>query len=137
MIDITAEKSEGYSVDDFERAAQRLLGKRYQLLKELNATPAQICTAFNETFFSWEFCDNDENQNDISLMLAVSTDIYLGLGHPSFSVSQPQKMPLLELGLTDWVRSDIPLDRGIFVWRNRPSVDSRDWAHHDAARSRF
>lgn len=123
MIDITTEKSDGFSVVDFESAAQRLLGKRYVLLKELNATPAQICTTFSEAFFSGELCENDENQNDISLMLAVSTDIYSGLGHPSFSDSLQQKMPLLELGLTELMRSDIPPDHGVFVWRNRPNVD--------------
>jgi hypothetical protein len=123
MIDTTMGKPQAYSAEDFESAAQRLLGKRYQILKELNATPAQICSAFNEDFFSGELCDNDENQSDISLMLAVSTEIYLGLGHPSFSGLQPEKIPLLELGLTELVRSDIPPDRGIFVWRNRPNVD--------------
>ncbi|WP_312953834.1 hypothetical protein [Stutzerimonas kunmingensis] len=79
MVDATAGTFQAYSADDFEGAAERLLGKRYQILKELEATPAQICSAFGEAFFSGELGENDENQNDISLMLTTSTEIFLGM----------------------------------------------------------
>lgn len=123
MADATAGKSQAYSTDDFEGAAQRLLGNRYQVLKKLAATPAQICTAFSEEFFSGELRENDENQNDISLMLEVSTDIYLGPGYPLFSDLRPQNMPQPKLELAELLRSDTPPDRDAFVWCNRPNVD--------------
>ncbi len=44
MVDTTAGTSQAYNADDFEGAAERLLGKRYKVLKELEATPAQICS---------------------------------------------------------------------------------------------
>jgi hypothetical protein len=110
MVDITPEKIETYSSEDFESAAQRLLGKRYQILKELNATPAQICTAFNDEFFSGEMPKNDANHNDINLMLNVSVDIYLGPGHPRFTDSQSEQTPVLSLSLVDLMTSDIPPD---------------------------
>ncbi len=123
MVDATAGKFQSYSSVDFESAAQRLLGKRYQTLKDLNATPAQICTAFSEDFFGGELRENDKNQNDISLMLEVSTDIYLGPGYPLFSDLRPQNMPQPKLELADLLRSDTPPDRDVFVWHNRPNVD--------------
>ena len=119
MIDITAEKYEGYSAEDFESAAQRLLGKRYQLLKKLNATTAQICTAFGEEYFSGELCENDENLNDIDFMLTVSIDIYCGPGYPLFTDLQPEKVLLLRLPSHELSISYIPPDRSIFSWQNR------------------
>ena len=123
MADATAGKSQAYSTDDFEGAAQRLLGNRYQVIKKLAATPAQICTAFSEEFFSGELRENDDNQNYISLMLEVSTDIYLGPGYPLFSDLRPQNMPQPKLELAELLRSDTPPDRDAFVWCNRPNVD--------------
>jgi len=123
MVDATAGTSQVYSADDFEGAAERLLGKRYQILKELEATPAQICSAFSEAFFSGELGENDENQNDISLMLTASTEFFLGAGQQFLSDSQPQKMPQPKLELADLLRSDTPPDRDVFVWHNRPNVD--------------
>lgn len=123
MVDATTGRTQAYSADDFEGAAQRLLGNRYQMLKELEATPAQICSTFSEAFFSGELCENDENQNDISLMLTVSTNLYLGSGYPLFSDSPPEKMLQPKLGLVELLRSDTPPDRSFFVWRNRHDVD--------------
>jgi hypothetical protein len=56
-------------------------------------------------------------------MLAVSANIYLGLGHPPLSDLQSEKMPLLVSGLTELMRSDIPPDRDVFVCSNSPDVD--------------
>lgn len=123
MVDATAGTSQAYSADDFEGAAERLLGKRYQILKELEATPAQICSAFSEAFFSGELGENDENQNDISLMLTASTEFFLGSGQQLLSDSQPQKMQQSKLELADLLRSDIPPDRSVFVLSNRPNID--------------
>ncbi|MFP5423883.1 MAG: hypothetical protein ACLGID_20815 [Gammaproteobacteria bacterium] len=123
MVDTAAGTSQAYSADDFESAAERLLGKRYKVLKELEATPAQICSAFSEAFFSGELGENDENQHDISLILTVSTDLFLGSGHQLLSDSQPQKMPQPKLELADLLRSDTPPDRDVFVWHSRPNVD--------------
>ena len=119
MIDITAGKSEGYSSEDFESAAQRLLGKRYQLLKKLNATTAQICTAFYEEYLGGELLESDENLNDIDLMLNVSTDIDCGPGYPLCTDLQPEKVPLPRLPLHERLISHTPPDRGIFWWKNR------------------
>ncbi len=74
MVDAAEGTSQAYSADDFEGAVERLLGKRHKVLKELEATPAQICSAFSEAFFSGELSENAENHNDISLMLTVSTE---------------------------------------------------------------
>ncbi len=123
MADATAGKSQAYSTDDFEGAAQRLLGNRYQVLKKLAATPAQICSVFSEVFFSGELCENDKNQHDISLMLTASTDLFLGSGQQLLSDSQPQKMPQPKLELADLLRSDTPPDRDVSVWHNRPNID--------------
>lgn len=123
MVDATAGTSQAYSADDFEGAAERLLGKRYKVLKGLEATPAQICSAFSGAFFSGELGENDENQNDISLMLTASTNLFLGSGQQLLSDSQPQKMPQPKLELADLLRSDTPPDRDVFVWHNRPNVD--------------
>ena len=122
MVDATAGKFQSYSSVDFESAAQRLLGKRYQTLKDLNATPAQICSAFSEAFFSGELGENDENQNDISLMLTASTELFLGLGQQLLSDSQPQKVPQPKFELADLLRSDTPPDRDVSVWQNRPTI---------------
>ena len=74
-------------------------------------------------FFSGELGENDENQNDISLMLTASTELFLGSGQQLLSDSQPQKMPQPKLELADLLRSDTPPDRDVFVWQNRPNVD--------------
>ena len=123
MVDAAAGTPQAYSADDFEGAAERLLGKRYKVLKELEATPAQICSAFSEAFFSGELGENDENQHDISLMLTASTDLFLGSGQQFLTDSQPQKMPQPKLELADLLRSDVPPDRGVFVLSNRPNID--------------
>jgi hypothetical protein len=123
MVDAAAGTSQAYSADDFEGAAERLLGKRYQILKELEATPAQICSAFSDAFFSGELCENDKNQHDISLMLTASTDLFLGAGQQLLSDSQPQKMPQPKFELADLLRSDTPPDRDVSVWQNRPTID--------------
>ena len=123
MVDAAAGTPQAYSADDFEGAAERLLGKRYKVLKELEATPAQICSAFSEAFFSGELGENDENQHDISLMLTASTNLFLGAGQQLLSDSQPQKMPQPKLELADLLRSDIPPDRSVFVLSNRPNID--------------
>lgn len=123
MVDTAAGTSQAYSADDFEGAAERLLGKRYKVLKELEATPAQICSAFSDAFFSGELGENDENQHDISLMLTASTDLFLGSGQQLLSDSQLQKMPQPKLKLADLLRSDPPPDRDVFVWHSRPNVD--------------
>lgn len=123
MVDTTAGTSQAYNADDFEGAAERLLGKRYKVLKELEATPAQICSAFSEAFFSGELAENDENRHDISLMLTASTNLFLGSGQQLLSDSQPQKMPQPKLELADLLRSDTPPDRDVLVWHNRPNVD--------------
>ena len=61
MVDAAEGTSQAYSADDFEGAVERLLGKRHKVLKELEATPAQICSAFSEAFFSGELSENAEN----------------------------------------------------------------------------
>jgi len=123
MVDAVAGTSQAYSSDDFEGAAERLLGMRFKVLKELGATPAQICSAFSEAFFSGELGENDENQNDISLMLTASTELFLGLGQQLLSDSQPQKVPQPKFELADLLRSDTPPDRDVSVWQNRPTID--------------
>ncbi|MCF6751145.1 MULTISPECIES: hypothetical protein [Pseudomonadales] len=114
MVDAAAGTCQAYNADDFEGAAERLLGKRYQILKELEATTTQICSAFSEAFFSGELGENDENQNDISLMLTASTEFFLGAGQQLISDSQPQTMPRPKLELADLLRSDTPPDRADF-----------------------
>ncbi len=114
MVDAAAGTCQAYNADDFEGAAERLLGKRYQILKELEATTTQICSAFSEAFFSGELGENDENQNDISLMLTASTEFFLGAGQQLISDSQPQTMPRPKLELADLLRSDPPPDRADF-----------------------
>lgn len=114
MVDAAAGTCQAYNADDFEGAAERLLGKRYQILKELEATTTQICSAFSEAFFSVELGENDENQNDISLMLTASTEFFLGAGQQLISDSQPQTMPRPKLELADLLRSDTPPDRADF-----------------------
>lgn len=123
MVDAVEGTSQAYSADDFEGAAERLLGKRYKVLKKLEATPAQICSAFSEAFFSGELGENDENQHDISLMLTASTNLFLGSGQQLLSDSQPQTMPQPKLELADLLRSDTPPDRGVFVLSNRLNID--------------
>lgn len=114
MVDAAAGTCQAYNADDFEGAAERLLGKRYQILKELEATTTQICSAFSEAFFSGKLGENDENQNDISLMLTASTEFFLGAGQQLISDSQPQTMPRPKLELADLLRSDTPPDRADF-----------------------
>lgn len=95
---------ENYSVEDFERAAQCVLGSRYIELKALNATPAQICNEFSQHFFSGLLTETLNNSDDISLLLAVSTDIYVGQGFPGFSKSDSsltETLPLDTLLVTD------------------------------------
>lgn len=92
MVDTAAGTSQAYSADDFESAAERLLGKRYKVLKELEATPAQSAAHLVKRFLAGS-CENDENQHDISLMLTVSTDLFLGSGQQLLTDSQQQKMP--------------------------------------------
>lgn len=120
MVDAAVGTSEAYNAVVFEGAAERLLGKRYQILKELEATPAQICSAFSEAFFSGELGENDENQNDISLMLTASTELFLGAGQQLISDSQPQTMPQPKLELADLLRSDTPPDRADFCVEQPP-----------------
>lgn len=120
MVDAAAGASQAYNADDFEGAAERLLGERYQVLKELEATPAQICSAFSEAFFNGELGENDENQNDISLMLTASTEFFLGSGQHLLSDSQPQKMQQPKLELADLLRSDTPPDRVVFCVEQPP-----------------
>lgn len=95
---------ENYSVEDFERAAQCVLGNRYIELKALNATPAQICNEFAQHFFSGLLTETLSNSDDITLLLAVSTDIYVGQGFPSLGKSDSnltETLPLEELLMTD------------------------------------
>lgn len=81
-----------------------VLGDRYIELKALNATPAQICNEFAQHFFSGLVTENSDNRDDISLLLAVSTDIYVGQGFPRFSEPDGKAgagTPLAELMVAD------------------------------------
>jgi hypothetical protein len=95
---------ENYSAEDFERAAQRVLGDQYTELKALNATPAQICNEFAQHFFSGMITETSNNSDDISLLLAVSMEIYVGHGFPCASELDgitKEAPPLAELLVND------------------------------------
>lgn len=95
---------EHHSLEDFEKAAQCVLGNRYMELKALNATPAQICNEFAQHFFSGLINETLNNSDAISLLLAASTDIYIGRGFPSFGrpdSSAKEALSLEALLMTD------------------------------------
>lgn len=95
---------ENHTLEDFEKAAQCVLGNRYMELKALNATPAQICNEFAQHFFSGLINETLNNSDAISLLLTVSTEIYLGRGFPSFGKpdsSAKEALPLEALLMTD------------------------------------
>lgn len=106
MVDFHKGYAENYSTDDFEKAAQRLLGERYVELKALNATPAQICNEFDRYYFGGLIIEAPDNFDDITLLLSVSADFFAGLQNPRFTdaVSSLKKEAV---SLIDLLKSDI------------------------------
>jgi hypothetical protein len=111
MADYHKGYAEDYSAEDFEQAAQRLLGERYLELKSLNATPAQICNEFGQYFFNGPLTETPDNCDDITLLLTVSTDIYVGHGFPHFNNSEPAVSTMEKPSLAELLVSDIAPDR--------------------------
>jgi hypothetical protein len=111
MVDFHKGYAEDYSAKDFEQAAQRLLGDRYLELKALDATLAQICNEFGQHFFSGLLTETADNSDDITLLLTVSTDIYVGDGSLSCSDSEPVGSTKETPSLAELLVSDIAPDR--------------------------
>lgn len=107
MVDFHKGFAENYSADDFENAAQRLLGERYLELKALNATPAQICNEFDKYYFGGLIIEGPDNFDDITLLLSVSADFFAGLLSPRFNDAEPPLLTLEGLSLVDLLRNDI------------------------------
>jgi hypothetical protein len=107
MVDFHKGYADDYSTEDFEQAAQRLLGDRYLELKALNATPAQICNEFSQQFFNGPLTETPDNSEDITLLLTVSTDIYAGGGALSCSDSEPACSTSEITSLAELLVSDI------------------------------
>ena len=111
MVDFHKGYAEDYSAEDFEQAAQRLLSDRYLELKALNATPAQICNEFSQYFFSGLITETSDSSDDITLLLTVSTDIYVGQGFLHFNNSEPAGSTKETRSLAELLVSDIAPDR--------------------------
>lgn len=107
MVDFYKGYAENYNADDFENAAQRLLGERYLELKALNATPAQICNEFDKYYFGGLITEAPDNFDDITLLLSVSADFFAGLQNPRFNDADPSLQTLEGLSLVDLLKSDI------------------------------
>lgn len=88
MVDFHKGYAENYSADDFENAAHHLLGERYLELKALNATPAQICNEFDKYYFGGLITEAPDNFDDITLLLSVSADFFVGIQIPRFNNGQ-------------------------------------------------
>tara|TARA_R100000935_G_scaffold33980_1_gene54443 strand:- start:1387 stop:1725 length:339 start_codon:yes stop_codon:yes gene_type:complete len=111
MVDFHKGYAENFSADDFENAAQRLLGDRYLELKALNATPAQICNEFDKYYFGGLVTEAPDNFDDITLLLSVSADFFAGLREPRFTDSEPEVSTKEKLSLAQLLASDIAPDR--------------------------
>lgn len=111
MADFHKGYAEDYSSEDFEQAAQRLLGDRYLELKALNATPAQVCGEFGKIFFDGPLIETTDNSDDITLLLTVSGDIYVGQGYPNFNDSESDVSATERPSLAELLASDIAADR--------------------------
>lgn len=107
MVDFHKGYAENYSENDFENAAQRLLGERYLELKALNATPAQICNEFDKYYFGGLIIEAPDNFDDITLLLSISADFFAGLQSPRFTDAEPLLMTSERLSLMDLLKSDI------------------------------
>lgn len=111
MVDFHKGYAEDYSSEDFEQAAQRLLGDRYLELKALNATSAQICGEFGKIFFNGPLTETANNNDDITLLLTVSGDIYVGPGYPKFNDGEAHISTKETPSLAELLASDIAPDR--------------------------
>lgn len=120
MVDAAAGTCQAYNADDFEGAAERLLGEQISNFKRAGGDNCANLQRISEAFFSGELGENDENQNDISLMLTASTEFFLRAGQQLISDSQPQTMPRPKLELADLLRSDTPPDRADFCVGHPP-----------------
>lgn len=107
MVDFHKGYAEDYSAEDFEQAAQRLLGDRYLELKALNASPAQICNEFSQHFFNGPLTETPDNSDDITLLLTVSMDIYVGCGSLNYDDSGPAVSTKEAPSLSELLVSDI------------------------------
>lgn len=111
MVDFHKGYAEDYSSEDFEQAAQRLLGARYLELQALSATPAQVCGEFGKVFFDGPLVETTDNSDDITLLLTVSGDIYVGRGYPDFNDREPEVSAKEKPSLAELLVSDIAPDR--------------------------
>lgn len=111
MVDFHKGYAEDYSAEDFEQAAQRLLGDRYLELKALSATSVQICNEFAQYFFNGPLTENPDNSDDITLLMTVSADIYVGHGSLNFNNSEPAGSTKEAPSLVELLVSDIAPDR--------------------------
>lgn len=107
MVDFHKGYAENYNADDFENAAQRLLGERYVELKALSATPLQICNEFNRYYIGGLIREAPDNSDDITLLLSVSVDFFAGLQNPSFTEAEPLSTTKEAVSLIDLLKSDI------------------------------
>jgi hypothetical protein len=107
MVDFHKGYAEDYSAEDFEQAAQRLLSDRYLKLKALNATPAQICNEFSQYFFSGLITETPENSDDVTLLLTVSADFFVGIPDLRLNGAQPSLKTKEGISLMDLLKSDI------------------------------
>jgi hypothetical protein len=111
MVNFHKGYAEDCSAKDFEQAAHRLLGDRYLELKAMNATSAQICNDFGQRFFNGPLTETPDNSDDITLLLSVSTDIYVGHDFLHFNNREPSDSIMGAPSLAEMLVSDIAPDR--------------------------